>query len=104
MTYRNTGCPADFLLSRTLCSLKGSVSEVALDLGDQLTLDKLLQGLGNHSGLVSKYDMLYWELCHISQRPLETVVQFSTQVCIKISVIRSVYPGSIPDAQVDEVK
>ena len=51
MTYRNTGCPTDLLLLQALCSLKGSVSEVALGLGDQLTLDKLLQGLENPFGM-----------------------------------------------------
>ena len=53
---------------------------------------------------VSEYATLYRQLYHISKRPIETVMQFATRVCSKVSAIRSAYSGGIPDAQVDSVK
>ena len=104
MSCSSTGCPVKVLLLQVLCSLKGSVSQVALGLRDKLTLDKLLKGLENHFGIVSKYDTLYRQLYHISQRPLETVTQFATRVSNKMSAIRRTYLGGIPNSEVDEVK
>lgn len=100
MICRNTGCPAEVLLPQTLCSLKRLVNEVALGLGDNFILD----GLKKHLSIISEYNTLYRQLYCISQRPLEMVTQIVMHVCSKVSAIRSMYPGGIPDEKVEEVK
>ena len=90
ITYRNTGCLAN-VLPEAPCSLKWSISNLALRLGDNLMLDRLMQALEYHFGIISKYDTLYWQLYYISQRLQETITQFATRVCRKVCTIWSTY-------------
>ena len=92
------------MLQYVFQSLQGFLGSLARSLGEDATLNAILQMLDEHYGIVMMFDTLSKELYSLKQRSGENVAEFGVHLSQQVHILQLEYPGRIQQEHVEEMK
>ena len=99
-----SGWDDQHLLSYVFCSLQGFPGNLDRSLGEDATLNDVLQTLDKHYSVIMMFDTLSKELYSLKQRSSENVAEFRVHLLQQIQILHSEYPGQIQPEHMEEMK
>ena len=94
----------DQILAEAFSTLKGEPAELVQDLGEDATLDEMMEVLDGHYGNVLDYDALNSELYTMKQAFSESVTAFGVRVSTCVKMMAAEYPARMPAHTVPTTK
>ena len=99
-----SGWDDQHLLPQVFWSLKGFPGDLAISLGEDVTLTDILQTLDEHYGVVMTFDALSKELYSLKQGSGENVAEFRVHLSQQVQILQLEYPGRIQQEDMEEMK
>ena len=92
------------LLPHVFQSLQGFLRDLARSLGEDATLDDVLQMLDEHYDIVIMFDALSKELYSLKQGSGENVAEFGVCLLQQVQILQSEYLRRIQQEHIEEMK
>ena len=102
--FCHSGWDDQDLLPYIFQSLQGFLGDLARSLGENATLNDILQMLDEHYGAVITFDALSKELYSLKPGLGENVAEFWVCLSQQVQILQSEYPGKIKLEHVEEMK
>ena len=99
-----SGWDDQHLLPYIFQSLQGFLGDLTRNLGEDATLNDILQLLDKHYGVVMTFDALSKELCSLKQGSGGNVAEFRVCLSQQVQILQSKYPGRIQQEHIEEMK
>ena len=78
--------------------------DLARSLGEDTTLNDILQTLDEYYGMVMTFDTLSMELYSLKQGSGENMVKFGVHLLQSVQIVQSEYPGRLQQEHAEEMK
>ena len=92
------------LLPYVFWSLQGFPGDLARSLGEDATLNDILQMLDKHYGIVMTFNTLSKELYYLKQGSGENITEFGVHISQQVQIVQSEYLGTIQQEHIEEMK
>ena len=102
--FHHSGWDDLLLLPYVFWLLQGFLGGLARSLGEDATLNDILQMLDEHYGIVMAFYTLSKELYSLKQESGENVAKFRVHLSQHIQILQSKYPGRIQLEHIEEMK
>ena len=102
--FHCSGWDDQYLLPHVIKYLQGFLGDLTRSLGENATLNDVLQTLDEHYGMVMMFDTLNKELYSLKQGSGENVAKFGVQLSQQVQILQCEYPGRIQQEHIEEMK
>ena len=102
--FCSSGWDDQHLLPYIFWSLQGYLRDLARSLGEDATLNDILQTLDEHYGIVMMFNSLSKELYSIKQGSGDNVAKFQVHLSWQVQILQLEYLERIQPEHVDEMK
>lgn len=102
--FQTSGGTDQHLLPYTFLSLTGDVGKLALTLGEDKTLNELIQSLDETNKVISYLDNMKKGFYSLQQGSHETVTQFGVRFGYALIEMVNTFPEVIPKSEIGDLK